>query len=196
MNSEYNTGTPNRQSRNWQRLGREASPLLPWAGGALESEESSNSLFDFDFETRTSEQQTQGGAAEGEEGSVRGSAMDEIDVDSFDRILDGALAGFDAEFKRWSGGKDKEGETTPKGKRASSVWEDGEQFWEKQQEKSEPPSYKIHPAETTPRRSAEPTCDPRLLTTTPGQMGKQMSSPVTIANTPKSLYDADGFLKT
>lgn len=196
MNSEYNTGTPNRQSRNWQRLGREASPLLPWAGGVLGTEESSNSLFDFDFSSRTSEQYTQGGAAEGDHGGERESAMDEIDAESFDRILDGALAGFDAEFKRWSGGQGKEDPSEREEKRASSVWDDGEQFWEKQGKVSETPSYKIHPAEVTPRRSAEATCDPRLLSTSPGQMGIQMSSPIAMGNTPKSLYDADGFLKT
>lgn len=197
MNSECNTGTPNRQSRNWQRLGREASPLLPWAGGVLGTDESSNSLFDFDFDTRTADVQAEEGATQGDGIDDGASAMDEMDVDSFDKILDGALAGFDAEFKRWSGGKDrKKEEEEQKEKRASSVWDDGEQFWEKQKQVSETPSYKIHPADSTPRRSAEPTCDPRMLTTSPGQMMAQRSSPVTTANTPGSLYDGDGFLRT
>lgn len=184
MNSEYENGTPNRQSRNWQRLGREASPRLPWTGGLLPNEESSNSLFDFDFGTRT-EQQTHGGAAKQEDGEP-GSAMEEMDAGTFDRMLDGALAGFDAEFKRWSAGKDEEGEVQREEQRGSSIWEDGEQFWKSKKDVSIMPSYKIHPAETTPGRGLETTCDPRMLVT---------SSPVAMANTPGSLYDADGFLK-
>lgn len=204
MNSAANDSTPNRQSRNWQRLGREPSPLLPFTGTALQSEESSNSLFDFDFGSRTSEQATQGGAMESEPTSAVDEERIDIRSSAFDRVLDGALAGLEAEFERWSPTKELlQSETTQtndsqegKKRRKSSVWDDGEQFWSHQS--NDHPSYKVHPAEVTPRKSADATCDPRMLTTSPSQRSSMlMSSPATtmLSTTPKSLYDADGFLK-
>lgn len=183
MNSDAEKNTPNRQSRNWARLGREASPNLPFTtpngeGGVLGREESSNSLFDFDFGTRTSQQYTQSGAEEENDashGAAMGIAIGDDDERSFSQVLDGALAGFHAEFENLGAGAQEEKE-----KRVSSVWDDGEQFWKDRESKS---------------MSLEAKCDPNLLSTTPGT---QMSSPLAMAAngaTPRSLYDADGFLK-
>ena len=106
MNSEMDN-TAHRESRRYVKLGREASPLLPWIGSpdANDSCEDMNQLFDFDFAADTRE-----GAEE------HTSALDEIDMTEVERKLDGALAGFDA----LPGSDD-----TVRELRSSRVWDDG-----------------------------------------------------------------------
>ena len=204
MNSEVdqNALDRNRESRRYARLGREASPLLPFIGNPAEAFESCNDLFDFDF----------GGAdaGAGAEVSVPG-ALDEVDMTDIERRLEGALAGFDAPAK-----------SSESEKRSSSVWEDGEKFWEHPTWEVTPSSpspatkYEIDhstlmaatprmdatlstPTNVSPRTSAAVDSS-RLIAATPrsivqGANGSSVYTP-TVRATPRSLYDADGFLRT
>ncbi|KAF7187004.1 hypothetical protein HII31_11613 [Pseudocercospora fuligena] len=185
MNSEVNCHR-SRGSRTYVRLGREASPLLPYIGGA-EREESKNSLFDFDFESSTSTETTPGK-------NTGVSAMDEIDMEIFEKNVEGALKGFDAEY-RYSQQKENISPSSQHGRR-SSVWDDGEKYWT--QEESRPStSGSLFPAYThaTPTKQKEQvvttSIDPRLLMTP----ANGVRSSASMAATPKTLYDADGFLK-
>ncbi|KXT11506.1 hypothetical protein AC579_8525 [Pseudocercospora musae] len=182
MNSEVNCHR-SRASRTYVRLGREASPLLPYIGsGGAEREESRNSLFDFDFESSTSTETTPGKGV--------GSAMDEIDMALFEKSVEGALKGFDAEFRQQ---KENVSPRSQHGRR-SSVWDDGEKYWEESRPST---NGSLFPAYThaTPTKQKEQICttsiDPRLLMT-PATGARSSAS---MAATPKSLYDADGFLK-
>jgi len=167
-----------RESKKYVRMGREASPLLPWIGspeGDAASDAAMDAVFDFGF-----------AAAGGEVGEawVATGALDEIDLSEVERRLDGALAGFEA------GGSDDtvlgidlglgEGGGNGEGSKfgeeivwRSSVWEDGERFWQ-------------IPGMSSPlsARGETPRKD-RLL-----------ERPMSIQMTPKSLYDSDGFLRT
>ena len=168
-NSEIDT-THVRSSRHYVRLGREASPLLPWIGSP-DLNESCTDLFDFDFGA-----DAQAGAPH--EDIPECSALDEIDMSDLDRILEGALAGFDA------------------GSRSSSVWEDGEKYWH-------PPGSGVGytaPVDITPVKKAVETVNPSVILMTPTQMLEQRLqmplAPSSIMKTPRSLYDSDGFLRT
>ncbi|KAK4565912.1 hypothetical protein LTR86_003761 [Recurvomyces mirabilis] len=149
MNSEIDVetrGTMNRASRQYVRMGREASPLLPWIGAAhagaepgfaegVGGDESMADLFDFDFGSSLSA---------GAEREMNGkSALDDIDFEALGSRLDGALSGFDTaglvassssppmDFKDvdYGGGVDITDQS--RGERRGSVWEDGELFWTK-----------------------------------------------------------------
>ena len=159
MNSELNN-TSHRESRRYFRLGREASPLLPWISSPDPSESCAdmNDLFDFDIATGES-----GPGAE-----EHRSALDEIDMTQVEKTIDGALAGFEA----------IPSDDTTQQRGGSSVWEDGERYWEEQQSPSNP-----LPIDLTPRKGE--VSDREL-----------MARPLSIQATPKSLYDSDGFLRT
>ena len=219
MNSEVKVHR-SRESRNYTRLGREASPLLPWVeaeGDRVHREESSNSLFDFDFDS------THAGAEH-----QAGNAMDEIDFAALEINIEGALAGFNEDYRYSQAlkssppplnirrrGSDKENqEQEEQEKRESSVWDDGERYWQQQKQEyadSRPstadsggstatPHYIVSsPASAGGRLSYYPdhqeekTMDPRLLSTPMSKAGDRKSG---VMATPKSLYDADGFLRT
>lgn len=183
MNSEMDQ---TRNSRRYTRLGREASPLLPWIGSPDPSE-SCNDMFDFDFASMDAN-----AGAEVYEAEIGGgeeqhrSALDEIDMTDLDRRLDGALAGFDAGPP-----------STDTLSRRSSVWEDGEKFWERRPEFTFAPSSPL-PIDVTPRKKAAPFGGENLLMTPMArlQMPVLDGPPSSIGKTPKSLYDSDGFLRT
>ncbi|KAI5365408.1 hypothetical protein Slin14017_G052980 [Septoria linicola] len=202
MNSEAQVHR-SRESRTYMRLGREASPLLPWIPTSAEGakrEESEESLFDFDFDATSAGAEHQAG-----------NAMDELDFAALEKTIDGALAGFDADY-RYSlhssspprRGSDKENQQRPiLHERDSSVWDDGEKFWSEQEsrpetsESQQTPHYIVSsPDRDSPKRSSyyeEKTMDPRMLST---PMRKEEHRISIIPATPKSLYDADGFLRT
>lgn len=124
MNSEIDT--TDRSSRRYTRLAREPSPLLPWVGSPEFNESCHNgfgirggtSVFDFgDLQT------SPGAAATEVDGLQQRSALDDVDMFAFDRRLEGALAGFEA-------GPPSSADATATTSRTSSVWEDGEKFWE------------------------------------------------------------------
>lgn len=178
MNSQVDqTRSANRESRRYVRLGREASPLLPFIGSPDPSE-SFNDLFDFDFGSADVE------AGATDAGDIQTSALDDIDMTDFDRRLDGALAGFDAEPAAES--------------RSSSVWDDGERFWEHQQAPGEMRASSPLPECLTPTKNGgkglvTPTGNLKMPAP---DMGMQTLPRSSIGRTPKSLYDSDGFLRT
>jgi len=179
MNSEIDHGRTH-EARRYTRLGREASPLLPWIGSPDPSE-SCNDMFDFGFDHADF---VGGGgpdaAAGAEEGTYEKSALDEIDMTDLDRCLEGALAGFNAEPSVASAS-------------SPSVWEHGEKFWERQPEFAFTPSSARDVGDVTPTGNKART-DLRL---TPTSTSLQMPLPPrSICKTPKSLYDSDGFLRT
>ena len=163
MNSEVNDfsgqfpSRESRESRRYVRLGREASPLLPWVGSPDPNDSCGdmNELFDFGFAS------AEGGAEEDDNEEVHTSALDDIDMTEVERKLDGAIAGFQAE---------NSGERRDTG---SSVWEDGEKYWDS---------------------SSLPTGTPKKDTIFEGEVWA--TTPRSIQQTPKSLYDSDGFLRT
>ncbi|KAK4501961.1 hypothetical protein PRZ48_007771 [Zasmidium cellare] len=186
MNSEVQTHRESRESRNFVRLGREASPLLPWIGTETEdfdtragADSSSPASFS-SLEDAQPKRQTIHGVPQVDV-TPRASALDELSFKDLEKVIEGALAGFDAEHRAstsiskptaYAYGQGQNISPTEE-KRNSNVWDDGEKFWSLSVE--------------TPRskREEEPrTVDPRLL-----------STPMSITATPRSLYDADGFLK-
>ncbi|KAL9530769.1 hypothetical protein SMMN14_05737 [Sphaerulina musiva] len=286
MNSEVKVHR-SRASRNYTRLGREASPLLPWIptspeageGQAIHREESSNSLFDFDFDS------TNAGAEH-----QPGSAMDEIDFESLSIDIQGALAGFDDKYRYSQAlnsspplqarrrGSDKENQDQENQQyqkqqqkqqqqkpqrpimtqqRHSSVWDDGEKYWQQEDhnqqqqqrandsrpttagssEKSFTPHYIVSSSSNSTTTTTRPPArdslarssfypdydddhhenededdhnnnnklltrrDPRLLSTPAAAGGRVVGGErkpdvIVMAATPKSLYDADGFLRS
>lgn len=199
MNSEMDTSTSNQTRRYIHGLSREPAPLLPWIG-APEASESCNDMFDFDFET-TSGCDARGGADDGEEEGDVGpcSALDDVYLSNIERRLEGALGGFEVPPSVDEVASEKEAsspislpETTAEcAQRASSVWEDGEQFWNRTSLSTIPGS---SPSDAEKARSV-PT--PRMYSAGYG-LGSRRSNmrPPSVMATPKSLYDADGFLKT
>ncbi|KAI7553352.1 hypothetical protein KC331_g1287 [Hortaea werneckii] len=203
MNSEIDT--TDRSSRRYTRLAREPSPLLPWVGSPDFNESCHNgfgirggtSPFDFgDLQTAA------GASAAGGDGFLQQSALDDVDMFAFDRRLEGALAGFEA-------GPPSSADATATTSRASSVWEDGEKFWE-QQKIEQPvvsnPRGLASQSTTTPmkkilRSSAQ---EDRSLQTTPnskmpvltGSWDPTAFPPLSITKTPRSLYNSDGFLRS
>lgn len=108
MNSEVNT-IADRESRRFVRLGREASPLLPWIGNPNPggSYAAMNELFDFDF------------ASDAKTGAEEYGGLDEVDMTDVERKLDGALAGLGVLAN-----------DSPARRHASiSIWEKGEGHW-------------------------------------------------------------------
>ncbi|KAI6869329.1 hypothetical protein KC338_g3539 [Hortaea werneckii] len=203
MNSEIDT--TDRSSRRYTRLAREPSPLLPWVGSPDINESCHNgfgvrggaSVFDF------GDLQTAAGAATEIDGLQHQSALDDVDMFAFDRRLEGALAGFEA-------GPPSSADATATTSRASSVWEDGEKFWE--QPKIEQPAASTHrslasQSTTTPMKKVVGSSaqeDRSLQTTTPnskmpvltGSLDPTAFPPLSITKTPRSLYDSDGFLRS
>ncbi|KAF2172744.1 hypothetical protein M409DRAFT_16707 [Zasmidium cellare ATCC 36951] len=241
MNSEVQTHRESRESRNFTRLGREPSPLLPWIGTETED------IFDYDTRAGAgAESSSQASFSDVEVGqqqpkhsrhSVLGvpqvdidiapcpssnrntatSALDDLCLDDLEKVIDGALAGFDAEHRASITPKPSayaygqgyntttnHTSTSPTNdkasKRNSNVWDDGEKFWSGayRPESFELPEFQLGSV-STPRKSplasaleleredgtGMGTVDPRLLST----------PSVSVAATPRSLYDADGFLK-
>ncbi|CAK4017235.1 Hypothetical predicted protein [Lecanosticta acicola] len=219
MNSEISSYSPsNRESRAYARLGREASPLLPWIGTPTETVPHDNELFDFDFDATT------GGAEQARRaGNESPSALDDLDLEAFGRNIDGALAEFEAEFEanlgyaRLSAVGDghrhrqhhhhdlsraekanSPGLSGQEAQRSSNVWDDGERYWSGgipcSEKKTSPPKKE----RGWEREEDSRTVDPRLLLSTPVARLKQSSQQQTtraVCGTPESLYGADGFLK-
>lgn len=192
MNSEAAFSSPATPSRKdddeyspqtrYSRLGREASPLLPWipSTNSLDAEPGETSTYDI---SPPSQQQNSSPSAVSDLGS--------IDFDAWGRNIEGALAGFAAEFEAnhgyaWSAettaalnSKRKsvlQRSSAMAGQRNSTVWDDGEKFWTDGGVE----------VEEEPR-----TVDPRLLMTPASKLKEEEKG----SGTPRSLYDADGFLK-
>ncbi|KAK0310083.1 hypothetical protein LTR01_004282 [Friedmanniomyces endolithicus] len=209
MNSEIDQTrnlSENRASRRYVRLGREASPLLPWIGppgfgdGASDS---CNDLFDFDFGEMVLDVGA-GAAKEDGSGSRGKSALDDIDMASLDRRLDGALAGFEP-------GAPSSSPPVLDSQRFS-VWEDGE-LWQKQPRFSFTASSSplLGDMDVTPvkkssagvweREQGAMTPVQRLRMPDPlagGGVGFEDDGerPSSILKTPRSLYDSEGFLRS
>ncbi|KAI7318070.1 hypothetical protein KC326_g3741 [Hortaea werneckii] len=205
MNSEIDT--TDRSSRRYTRLAREPSPLLPWVGSPDFNESCHNgfgirggmSPFDFgDLQT------SPGAAAAGGDEFSQQSALDDVDMFAFDRRLEGALAGFEA-------GPPSSADATATTSRASSVWEDGEKFWEQPKfeqpvvsstDRSMAPQSTTTPMKKVIRSSAR---EDRSLQVTPNSKMPVLAGsldpttafpPLSITKTPRSLYDSDGFLRS
>ncbi|KAK0947743.1 hypothetical protein LTR29_001000 [Friedmanniomyces endolithicus] len=210
MNSEIDQTrnlSENRASRRYVRLGREASPLLPWIGSpdlGDGASDSCNDLFDFDFGETVLD--VGAGAAEEDGSGSRGkSALDDIDMASLDRRLDGALAGFEP-------GASSSSPPVLDSQRFS-VWEDGELFWQKQPRFSFTASSSplLGDMDVTPvkkssagvweREQGAMTPVQRLRMPDPlagGGVGFEDDGerPSSILKTPRSLYDSEGFLRS
>jgi hypothetical protein len=194
MNSEMDTSTSHQSRRYIHGLSREPAPLLPWIGSPGPSE-SCNDMFDFDF----GEADSRGGAMDGDLdlGSELHptSALDNVDLSYIERRLEGALAGFDVPVASVDGRGSSEESLSPpvqtptQDENASSVWEDGEKFWNRTSLSTIPGS---SPSDAEKARSVRPT--PRMYASVHGVGGRRahMRSPSVMA-TPRSLYDGDGF---
>lgn len=157
-------------------------------------------MFDFDFEA-TGAYDARGGADDGEEDDMDPtSALDDVDMSDIERRLEGALAGFDIPPSVDEGVSEEGQASSPVclpeqndecDDSASSVWEDGEKFWNRTSLSTIPGS---SPSDTEKARIV-PT--PRMYSAGYGLGARRspMRSPGVMA-TPKSLYDADGFLRT
>lgn len=160
-------------------------------------------MFGFDFET-TSGRDARGGADDGgdeDEDAGPASALDDVDLSDIDRRLEGALAGFDippSVDEVVSEGEEEASSpvclperTAGCEERASSVWEDGEKFWKRTSLSTIPGS---SPSDAEKAKTV-PT--PRMYSAGYG-LGSRRSNmrPPSAMATPKSLYDADGFLRT
>lgn len=200
MNSEMDTSTSNQTHRYIHGLSREPAPLLPWIGSP-EASGSCNDMFDFDFET-TSGCDARGGADGGQsEDAGPASALDDVDMSYIDRRLAGALGGFDIppsvdeivsdEGQEASSPVCLPERTAECEERTSSVWEDGEKFWNRTSLSTIPGS---SPSDAEKAKTI-PT--PRMYSSEDG-LGSRRSNmrPPSVMATPKSLYDADGFLRT
>lgn len=167
MNSEANESF-GRESRRYTRLGREPSPLLPFIGSP-DLPDSCNDLFDFDFASEP--EPTDGGARRG---------SDEENVNPADR-------------RQWCEHRPGDVHTLNDAQRGSSVWEDGENYWNFAPEKTAAASRSD--VELSPSRSRLQSIPEfgRLTTPVPKFSIPQNRSP--ILGTPGSLYDANGFLR-
>jgi hypothetical protein len=199
MNSEIDVESrhANQGSRRYIRMGREASPLLPFIPSDIN--ESCNDLFDFDFGNfgDTAAGADEHGSLDVAPNDARG-ALDEIDMSALDRQLDGAIAGFDVDPRSTPPSLQS---STPNEYRLS-VWEDGEKFWEQRPEFAWPSSTPL-PVDVTPiKKQSHLTpvgwdCDG---SSTPVQRMRDPNTvdtepPSSITKTPRSLYDSDGFLR-
>lgn len=209
MNSEMDTSTSTQSRRYIHGLSREPAPLLPWIG-CPEPSESCNDMFDFGFGS-----DAHGGAADHSDDDAEAtSALDNVDLSDIERRLEGALAGFEVPASI-----DEEGVSSPlysdngcsspsplptqtapfeEKDRASSVWEDGENFWNRTSLSTIPGST---PSDAEKARAALQTPKTRYYSSIRGlgaAGGRQshMRTPSMMMATPRSLYDADGFLKT
>lgn len=189
MNSEVNYSLSlanlDRESRRYVRLGREASPLLPWINSP-DLSEGMDAVFDFDLTTSSC---ASTGADDVSHGvGISDGIMDDMNLAEIERKLDGALAGFDALPQ-----SDASHDTitslgvVEKSVRRASVWEDGERYWEYQEKENVAPL----------KGSSSPT-DVLDLTPLKKPAGRQSEEFgwASIQCTPRSLYDSDGFLRT
>jgi hypothetical protein len=154
-------------------------------------------MFDFDF----GDAHASGGALDGLDSDLDAdlnatSALDNVDLSDIERRLEGALAGFDVPASSADGRVSSEESSSPvqtptQDENASSVWEDGEKFWNRTSLSTIPGS---SPSDAEKARSVGPT--PRLYASVYGVGGRRahMRSPSAMA-TSRSLYDADGFLQ-
>ena len=139
------------------------------------------------------------------------SALDNVDLSEVERRLEGALAGFDVPVSSPAGGSSAGGKTgrgkevevgecsspSPPMKgldqecdRSSSVWEDGEDFWNSRKRLSTIPGSSPSDAE-----KARIVQTPRMYSTVHGRrVALSLRSPGMV-RTPGSYYDSDGFLK-
>ncbi|KAF2769724.1 hypothetical protein EJ03DRAFT_350997 [Teratosphaeria nubilosa] len=218
MNSDLDITT--RSDRRYTHLNREPSPLLPWIGTPdVESSESFNDLFDFELADRNFDQQQQtfaGAAADNSSDTLyahneftRGT-LDELDFQSLDRTIDGALAGLQhgppSTASLWS-------------RATIGVWEEGEKFWSSpggvdDKENRRPGGaaggdFKLEPSSPIDilkkPMSVKPGNGSELVALSNKRGGagggydfgphEEESRPSSICKTPRSLYDAYGFLK-
>ncbi|SMR59678.1 unnamed protein product [Zymoseptoria tritici ST99CH_3D1] len=173
MNSEVRSQASNRESRNWARLGREPSPLLPWIGtgahgtsqnalpgGEEQAEAGEEGGFEYVFEPHA------------DKSSQNKSSIESVDLQDFERDLADALDGL---HKELAPGIEKDNtpmQTRPdaKTRRNSTVWNDGEKFWTESQKEG-------------------------IVTTTLTTLKGRTERMSQVLGTPGSLYDQDGFLK-
>jgi hypothetical protein len=140
-----------------------------------------------------------------DDGADPTSALDNVDLSEVERRLEGALAGFDvpaaspesASFRgcdvRGEGEEDGEcdGECDRECERSSSVWEDGEDFWNNRKRLSTIPGSSPSDAE-----KARMVQTPWMYSAVHGRRAAlSLRSPGTGMATPGSLYDGAGFLK-
>ncbi|KAL1589456.1 hypothetical protein WHR41_01595 [Cladosporium halotolerans] len=206
MNSEMDASTSHQTRRYVHGLAREPSPLLPWIGSPDPSE-SCNDMFDFDFGRDARGGAEEAGEGEVGEGEAPASALDNVDLSDIERRLEGALAGFEVPVAVEEQEREREegecespvwargcaGEEEDEDERSSSVWEDGEKFWDRTSLSTIPGS---SPSDADKARAAIQT--PRMYAIENHGFGSRwarMRSP-SVMVTPRSLYDADGFLKT
>lgn len=173
MNSEANDSF-GRESRRYTRLGREPSPLLPFIGSP-DPADGCNDLFDFDFASAT----------EATEGGAERDSLEKVDMADIERRLERSLSSF-------APNEDCQ--------RSSSVWEDGEKYWDNMPQyfaTAESPVADSSP--TTRKLQSIPEFG--RLTTTPIPKLKMYGPEIILdgtlgVGTPGSLYDANGFLKS
>ncbi|KAK4986793.1 hypothetical protein LTR50_005088 [Elasticomyces elasticus] len=181
MNSEMQVEREqSREDRRYLRMGREASPLLPFSEfDAGDGAEAASSCFDFGF----------GGRGDGEGGEGDGG------VDALQHV---GCGGMDL-VRRTSALS-----TVSVASRASSVWEDGERFWG--DESTAVPSGTDHAAKPCRRPSVErvrdssaecgqlstPALEHKMQDPRRSLLGKAVTGG--IIGTPRSLYGPDGFL--
>lgn len=157
-------------------------------------------MFDFDFGSMGG-YDARGGADDGEDSEADPtSALDDVDLSDIERRLEGALAGFDIPPSVDELESEKEEASSPRSlpeeaiqceERASSVWEDGEMFWNRTSLSTIPGS---SPSDAEKARTIQ---TPRMYSAGHGLGNRRshMRTPSAMA-TPRSLYDANGFLKT
>lgn len=188
MNSEVDT-TRSRESRRYLRLGREASPVLPFTGIPHPSE-SCNDLFDFGFGNTQDDDADSGAARSGHD-------LEDADVGDWDRRLEHALKEVGSPTEERNGRQANPSSDIRDEQRDSSVGEDGEEFWQ-QRAHPEARSSRVDISfagrnEQTPRGGQEQATASHLGGVAGSGAAHQSLS---IAGTPGSLYDADGFLRT
>lgn len=195
MNSEVNRAATvwddpeQRESRQYVRMGREASPLLPWIGDVGAGEESvgdMNALFDFGFASAAGAVgEVRGGAQEEDGRSVQltafRSALDEIDLAIVERKLDGALAGFEPREEERVGSDDdlRTKDPVEEVDRSSRSWEHAGEFWKGREWAGFAAKDAGRMEDVTPKKR---------------DLFEDESRRKSIQRTPKSLYDSDGFL--
>lgn len=178
-------------------------------------------MFDFDFGS-TPSRDAHGGAAADDSDASPTSALDNVDLSEVERRLEGALAGFDVpvspvddedDFPQNRSRTVFEDQPSPtsspsaqcrqeQDERSSSVWEDGEKFWDSTSLSTIPGS---SPSDAEKLRAVQ---TPRTYSPVRGGFGSMslraqqvhmhmQARPVSgVMAMPKSLYDADGFLRT
>jgi hypothetical protein len=168
MNSEMDTSTCHQSRLYIHGLSRVPAQLSPWVDS-----ESSNDTFDFDS-----------GDVHG--GADATSALDNVDLSEMERRLEGALAGFDVPVDV---GDDEDGDGWEGDKkRESSVWENGEKFWNRTSLSTIAGS---SPSEVEKAKAGREVSGYAF-----GGRARRahMRSP-SVMETPRSLYDAQGFFK-